>query len=571
METDLQTGKHVSFLKMSNTEELAVAFPTEMGLPFLYTYDTPSLTKLEGQIKLEASPRMTQEKVQFPDTMRISADLTMSWASAVQGRISFLTPFEHQQYVSAHNKHLELNIPLKGKLEYDSKKQQATAEFEQDSSSNETVLFHYCSAPSISRVDILKCETSNPNSHYIQGSRHLSFNEKFGYKDTGATFRVQINNEKPFFDVPKIRDLFSREGLIAAVQGLYKEVAIQKSDVTVLFVPQESSTKKCVIKLDYESDYSKTSSHAKRSSEASSEGDSSSSEENQGNDHESQSKVALKRVSQGIDSCKSEALDLSVQFEGQNKVEYSFTGAYAKSNIDPKSRVFLKYRKRSADREPPYQMTLRAENVIENTNGLDMDYSLKHEPKVESKIEVAFGKGSKKMSKIRVNLDFERSEERKQFLKEQPLYKQCRFEMREGDNQLPACANITIEANLMDRIQAKVQYENLPSEWEQSLEYLHQAAQYQLYPNMHSNQQQRGRPNELLLNAEFDSDLRSLNVSLKTEKLQSDLYCVPIHPWVKQVAVVHPVFHMHSRLVANALGLQAYRRKCVLFKCEPNK
>lgn len=207
-------------------------------------------------------------------------------------------------------------------------------------------------------------------------------------------------------------------------------------------------------------------------------------------------------------------------------------------------------------------IALQAESDIENTNSLDLEYAMRHEPKMKGELQLAFGYASENPTTLRSEVQFQRSDERKQYLKEQPMYKQCRSEMRDGDNQLPACANVTIATNLFDRVNAKLQYENVPEELREVLKTLYYAAQYRYYPIAEFDRNQKsGRNNELSLQAKFDPDLRSLNVSVASQKGKLTLHSIPLNEFIKEAIVVHPVFHAPSRVMATALGLHAYRRK----------
>lgn len=565
-ESVLQGGMPLHFLKMSNDKEMAIAFPTEMGLPFLYTFDTPEMMRIQGRVKASASPKISQEKLQQPEHVQLESDLTMTWTSKVQGRISFITPHDHQQYVSEYSKIAHMHIPINGKIDLDIKKMEVKAEFERGSIQKPTVLFHHGTIPLVSRLDILKFEVpgSNPSTRIIEQHTRKAFEKEFGRKETGLVVRVKIDHEKPFVDLPKVKDLLSKDGFTAALVGLTNVVAMQKSDIIVTSIPQESTSQKCVVSLTYRGDRKDSESVLDDRLDQQSKNQldlwQSASPQQRQND-------ILQKITRGIKNSKAEAIDVSVEFQGAEKIKYTMVGAYARSPVDPVSRVRVLYRQQfDRHTEEPYVVAMDVENVVVNANEPNLEYSMQNKPEIKSEIQIAFGSNPDRSSIVHTKLAFTRSHEREQYLRDQPMYKQCRSEMREGNNQLQACANATMASNLLDRIDAKVLYRNIPSKMETIMRDLFYAVKYRYYPSIvYAYQQGLASENELSLQAKFDPDLRSVNVSIATENQQVKLESIVLNQWVRPAVVLHPVIDVRERVMAKVFGVHTYRRKFIVF------
>lgn len=52
----LQSGQDFNYLKLSDKLSLSVAFPTAMGLPFVFSLTTPTLLHVRGCVQAHAQP-----------------------------------------------------------------------------------------------------------------------------------------------------------------------------------------------------------------------------------------------------------------------------------------------------------------------------------------------------------------------------------------------------------------------------------------------------------------------------------------------------------------------------------
>lgn len=141
------------------------------------------------------------------------------------------------------------------------------------------------------------------------------------------------------------------------------------------------------------------------------------------------------------------------------------------------------------------------------------------------------------------------------------MYQECQYEMSKGNKQLPSCVNQTMEANLLDRVEAKIQYEHVEHKIRNAVNALYHSWRFNYFPSLEVDQGQNAPANQILVNAYFHPDLRAVNVSVKTPNAHSKIDNIKVNEYEREIFVLHPVFHLYSRLNSKALELPYYRRK----------
>ncbi|KAJ8955349.1 hypothetical protein NQ318_003443 [Aromia moschata] len=158
-------------------------------------------------------------------------------------------------------------------------------------------------------------------------------------------------------------------------------------------------------------------------------------------------------------------------------------------------------------------------------------------------------------------MKWRRSESRKQYLQDDPLYQQCQREMRGGDYQLPACANATMTANLLNQANVNIHYKKMKPDVVEAVEAIYNAFQVNYYPSLQFKNKGTGKEKEINLQYELDPDLRFVNCTVVTSNEENNF-----GEWGRTLFATHPVFHVRSRVMSTIFGLQTYRPICVVDK-----
>ncbi|CAH1153577.1 unnamed protein product [Phaedon cochleariae] len=246
LETILESGLNTNYTKFINRRDLAVSFPMEMGLPFLFTYDTPMLVQTKGTLRAVSDPKISERgRIRKPKNIKISADAFVTITSKIQGRLTFMTPFDHQQYIAGFDKHWQVHIPIRGGIEFDAENFEVRAEVKPEEHHDKAHLFHYSTWPYTSRINIIDFHSvsSYPTTHFVKPENVRRLDTTLGKEELGLALRIQVDNWR-FPDASFENDIPSR------LLNFWSDPTIKYSHINVTYIPEESITKKLVLQAD---------------------------------------------------------------------------------------------------------------------------------------------------------------------------------------------------------------------------------------------------------------------------------------------------------------------------------
>lgn len=173
----------------------------------------------------------------------------------------------------------------------------------------------------------------------------------------------------------------------------------------------------------------------------------------------SRREAMVKRVSAGINTAKVEIVDLSAEFEGQQKQEYVITAAFAASPVDRKVQgaLFLGINSAQHGHEQITAVGKLNKPEISPVNFLE---ALKKNMKSTYEAEVKYTENGF----IQIKGGSERSQKYAEHLKQHPWAKQCSQENANDDKSVPAeaCQKMLVKAHAPDMFKVSVSYKNLP-------------------------------------------------------------------------------------------------------------
>lgn len=558
IENDLRSGKDFEYTKFINGKEIAISFPTEMAMPFIYTLDIPTVIHISGHVKASAEPKVSNgDKIQCPDTVKAQSEVQAILSSKLETQLGFFTPFDHQQYSSGYDKNLHINIPIKTTIEINAQNKEAHIQIQPAKPEQNTRVFEYKTYPYTAKYDILSLQpiAFRPNTQVIDTKPKVGFERVFG-KEVGFAVRVKYQGEKYAMDAQWLAEQLENNDLITALMAPRYAETVQPSQMSLEYLADQSQNPKVHIYMGYDSIENKGA--------AEQEIDPKKLEElpEQPSEYLARRKQMVQMVSNSVKGSHTVRVgEVVVQLEGKQKVQYYATSAVAKSNVHPKS-LYVLYLKKSGEQEKPYKFALIAKTHMPNTNGLDFTDALQFDPATTTKARVYFGESLQSGSKVNIHADLRKSDERKMYLQNLPEAHQCQKEQQEGNHQLPACANLTASANLLDRVSVHIEYENIGPKARNVTNKLYNALSYLGYYHLDEDRvDSTGKQNQLNIEARFEPDFEAVNVSIEAEKLYAQFKNIHLNEWVQRFVAVHPVFPVSSRLGGKLLAEDAFRRK----------
>ncbi|XP_030756598.1 vitellogenin-like [Sitophilus oryzae] len=568
----LSKGKQISYTKLRQVQELALSVPTEMGLPFLYTYDTPILLRFEGKIQAKATPQVSDGKtLAKPDKIDAQIEGSVTFSAKGQSHLSFVTPFDHQVYTAGFDRNIQAHFPVNVKAEIDTKKAETTVEFKVKRPQNDARLLHYSSLPYTSRSDLMSAVPIilRPNTQIItpQVNKFRYFDTVYGKKETGMSFRAKGHYPVQTLNVGELVYALKSRRVDTLLQLLWDRSSLQNTDVSITSVPSQSTTNKVILRYSHRNEYKMQPDIENQEAFFSYD---QLAEKSQGESQQRHEKL-LKYVGAGIRSAQLHSSQLSLEFEGLKKQQYLFGVTSGKSNADPISRTIMYY-KQNGEKQQQHQFSLDVKGYVPNTNGLDLTYSLKSAPEAKYEVRMLYGANKNDAALVSGKITFIRSDERKEMLTQKPLYNQCKREMQEGNFQLPACQNMTIESNLLDTIESQWQYSNINSnsninnnKYEDIVKDVFETLKMYYYP-VTRIERIGSKQNEIEVKIKLEpEDLRRLNISIESGEERTTMHDMPINSeLIRTLLLSHPVFHAPSRYMGVLKAWPLFRPTCVI-------
>lgn len=141
--------------------DITLSFPTETGLPFVYSLHVPTIKKFSVISK--------------PD-MKSKFDVRLLTSSKHQGRVGFITPFNHQAFLSDIN---NMQIVLSCKLDFhlNDEKSRLDIALQPLKQNSKTRLGHYSVIPYTSQYEIISLHPLllEKDTHQIQEKKNNTY------------------------------------------------------------------------------------------------------------------------------------------------------------------------------------------------------------------------------------------------------------------------------------------------------------------------------------------------------------------------------------------------------------
>ncbi|KAL1493355.1 hypothetical protein ABEB36_011424 [Hypothenemus hampei] len=559
----LRQGKQFNYVKLWQLKEMALSFPTEMGLPFLYTYDVPIIINCQGQVKAQATPQISSNNLlNEPEAITVDITSDVTFSSAIQSQLSFVTPFDHQVYMAGYDRNFQLHAPVQATAEINIKNKEMKIQFEVNDKGDESRLLHISSSPYVSRDDIMtiKPVALRENTYVIkpQVDQHRFFDATLGKKQTGLSFRVWGHYPVQTLNINELTKLWKSEGVLTMWDYLWTNARMEYTEANVAFEPNQSSTNKVTLHLKYDE-------QDRQQPEVQDDEAIWTWKQLQSilqvDNTEQRQQQTMKHIGSGIKSAHLDSLDISVEFEGGEKHQHVCGYAFAKSNSDALSKSLIYYNNEEGN---PFAFEAKAN--VPNTNGLDLTQSLSTKPSADYTYQLQYAQ-SNNIAKVSSTFQLTRSDRRTNYLiNKEPMYRVCKEQMQQGNFQLAACQNMTIRANFLDNIKYNVQFENVNKQVVNYVDDTLKALIIYYYPMVEVSSIESEGDNKVTGEIQFQpEDFRQVNVTIESDGQRVRFYNISAGgEFAKAILVPHPVFHLRSRVSAVALGHKNFRPTCVI-------
>lgn len=478
-------------------------------------------TVKESSISMDAD-NWRQSKVEG------QAQVEILFATKIEGQLSFITPFDHQQYSSGYERTVQVYLPLQLKASANPRMGNVKFEIQFQQPQKNTGIFKYKSVPYTSKSDILDLQPIM-NSPQTQVIRKHPSNPTRMVVGKELAFRVSYDNEDKYMDYGRLYQLFKTKGISEAAVTAFTGEGARYSSISIDYAGDVSRSTKVVIRAgklllaDYNKDdtpYQQHHSIPEMSSEL-------------------QPISVAQRISEGISSAVSRVYYASASFDSQESNKYVALLGISSSPISEQSRIWLELYKSS--RVAPAYVRVSVRSFTPIPGEMEVLYNLKHDLSGNSTVEMEVSSEGGQPAKIRADIDMLTTQENKEQLKQQPQYQQCQAQIQQGNYQLPACANVSAMASEYDKYRVGVQYENLSPELYNGFLQVYNLLRHYYYINSNESYlpSSGARSNQVEFEVDYDAQKQKVDVNVTSQTYRADFQDILIDGAVRKADIMN--------------------------------
>ncbi|XP_071865217.1 vitellogenin [Bombus fervidus] len=436
----LKGEKQGNLINRLQSYDVTFGFPTETGLPFVYSFEIPTLFKITGAINNEAkNAKIT----------KAGTDVRMLYAMKIQGRLGFVTPFEYQQYIVGVDLNFNVYLPMKITLDMDLFKHKWEIRIYPLKGEEKARLLHYSVVPYIANHNILNLRplltekttqtllSNDINSDTISGwdlvNMYLESDKSYNYNNW---VNMDFDDFSDVIMTPWTLDYDYYQKVDILLNLKREQVAPFVFNITYDFMDFEPTT------LDTTLWTYKATAVEPSDKEA---------------DSETRRKQWMEEAANGIKLAKSQVIDILIEIPvtSEESIQNVITIAKSYSEAEKKGRTLLYW---SFNKMFEVCATTQTKVTPDNTVFYDQVAQLK--PKVEFNADLRIGRTCSTGEQININSEATQSKELRERIKNVSLIKTCQKQMYQGNNILRACQNAAAISMILDQMTVSIDFQS---------------------------------------------------------------------------------------------------------------
>ncbi|XP_012280139.1 vitellogenin [Orussus abietinus] len=458
---DLKEGRNFHATKMLGFDTV-LSFPTAMGLPFVYNLRIPTLMKddLSAQLKITPDP-FGETKWKRPQKLEADVKFRALASLKVQGRVGFISPFDHQHYMAGVDDNLQLYLPIRTKAQINWEKQRMELELGPADSNVGYTIAHYSTVPYTAKHDIL---SQNPvvkdkDTHVLH--KDSAEPKKLFGRDPDAPFNVEYRYPEDerstlwqnSFKFEKSPFAFKNNPISWSPTDIrYKMIEV----TTSARKPGDSPIKVTIAYDTFEKSFSR-----RGGADSSSPEPKVTWKSDTQMDSKNRRKDLLESATDGIDSAKGTAVDVGIEIPTESgPVRFVFTSAVGCSKVDRTSKVLFYSAISSPPKENVGELCFALESRSSSLPTFDYDKIMNADVSRDVKAVIRFGERCETDAKITIKGNQRQTDQYKKYVKNSLAEaKECKTGGKKGGmqtNYLKTCEKYITSALNMDRVDLSV-------------------------------------------------------------------------------------------------------------------
>ncbi|KAL0112919.1 hypothetical protein PUN28_012281 [Cardiocondyla obscurior] len=424
-----------NFMKKENMKldhfynyEKTVSFPTENGLPFVYTSESPIFVQLRGEWKKE-SPERNQGVIK------------VFLSNHAQKRFGFVAPFEHQQYISGIDDKHVVNIPVEYEAKLNMQQRKLALKLRPSTrdvrSESEIFLLHKSTNPFTTRQDIFEMQpvALDKNTHQVL------INRKQKTTIQNGMYSVKVES-----DVPEMEEN-SEKGVIGKLWQMHQHTNGLYKKVEGFLNAEQAAGAEIRIDVAYDNkDVNKVNKNEQQTFPPSSLKQNS----------ENRREKIMNGLGKDLKSGKVHVIDINYNIP-MSEVQHTVSIGSVKSDADRKSKAFVYWNSQSQSNEEKNSEAYYMQEMKHSpVTPLDFDFMMQNEPKKELKAELVFGKNLKEGTRFVLTVNATQSNQMRNAVQNSKIMKECWQEFEKENKVARVCQQAIELAQITDQYNISV-------------------------------------------------------------------------------------------------------------------
>lgn len=396
-----------------NNYERTVSFPTESGLPFSYTVQTPTVVKYEKEWKKEQS---SEKRFGVANILL---------ANVIEKRFGFVTPFDHQNYITGIDDSQMLQIPVEFEVELN--RNQQNLEFKirpnlpQTQTDSQLTLLHCSTIPFTARQNILDLQpvSVDRNTHHIMTSKKQKTALERGIFSINLECDKEEAQENSGDNVPMFWKLQLNNNRYKKLDVIMNTERAAKNEFSMNIVYDSKQ-------VDANEDSNKSDMQIFPI------------EDSKPNSKDRRNQI-MNGLSKGLQSGKVHVIDMFYNSPTSQAQQVASIGL-VKSNVDHTAKGYIYWNSlspRNGEKQNEFCYIQKLQYTP--STPLDFEYMVNNAPQDNFKAEWLYGKSCKNGEKVVVLASAMRSNQMQEVIENSELTKQCREDIQKGHKTTQAC------------------------------------------------------------------------------------------------------------------------------------
>ncbi|XP_015190339.1 PREDICTED: vitellogenin-like [Polistes dominula] len=429
----LMSSKHSGRVNKNKwlNHDMIMSFPTETGLPFVYALHRPVFYKISGAAK--------------PD-MKSGFELRLLMCTRDQGRTGFITPFDHEAYVSGIDTNLQIFLPFRLNYNFNSEKHRIdlTIRPSKEDVNKRTKLVHYSEIPYTSQYDLLSLRPLllTKNTHRVESKKptHIRIPE-----DLNSVIAIEAEGENLVRRFQKFLESYDKWDDMAteySSDGRYKKI-----DIYVKSNLQENEAIKLFVVWDYM--------QIRPENDNSDEGTWESGKkvvltDQYTPDSPTRRKTYMLEASKGMNSGDAFVVDVGVEIPGKWGGGHVLTWCMATSDVENKYRSLSYMHVNIPQHGETFEICTNAQMKKSAVVPFDYQKILNDDPMVKFSLNIKAGTTCSEGKHIAIEGKMKQTEDYKTYVRESSMAKKCKESHKNRIRDCQGAINMARKVNGME-------------------------------------------------------------------------------------------------------------------------